>query len=274
MAECLASLDAQTYNDTRVIAIDDGSTDATWDVIQRTKMTKPIERIRTENRGAHAALNHGLSLAQTEYVAICNSDDTFAPSRLERMIEVLRSENGRFAFSHVRYIDPEGADVSATWDYARDLHHKQRAIESFAAVGYALMLTNVAISTGNFVFALSLIDDVGHFRPYRYVHDWDFALRALLVTEPLYVPEALYNYRLHAANSFRSLDAAAAVECPELMRRFMKSAMTSTRLDNERCPSPANWPGYFEYFVQHHGYEMYQHGWDTIDPPYFAWRQS
>jgi hypothetical protein len=136
-------------------------------------------------------------------------------------------------------------------------------------VGFALTLTNVAISTGNFFFRRSLYREVGEFRPYKLCHDWDFILRCLLCTEPVYVPEPLYGYRLHTANSFSSLmSTAAAVECPELMRRFMLAATTRfTR--NRLCPSPTNWPQLFEAFIQEHHYEPYLAGWEAIDEPFY-----
>jgi glycosyltransferase involved in cell wall biosynthesis len=210
----------------------------------------------------------GIHLASGDYIALCNSDDAFLPQRLSAMASRLVSSPNRFAFSAVRFVDAAGNDISAVSPFARDLVEKQSAIAGFPSVGFALTLTNVAISTGNFFFAKSLVADIGYFRKYRYCHDWDFALRALLFTEPLYVPEPLYLYRLHGANSFLGLDSAAATECPELMRRYMKAARQG-HYPNQLAPCPANWPVFFDVFIAEHGYEPYLTGWESIDGVFY-----
>jgi len=270
VARCLAAIDAQDVDDLEVIVIDDGSTDGSWDVIRqaRWRPTRTVHALRTANAGAHGALNRGLDLATGEWIAICNSDDEFVPGRLSTLLAAATREGARFAFSAVRYVDDDGTDVSASSAYAADLIRKQDAIRTFPSVGFALVLTNVTISTGNFFVVRSLVDEVGDFRPYRYVHDWDWALRALLVTEPLYVPDVLYRYRLHETNSFTSLGDAAAVECPELMRRFLRAAMTE-RWPNRLAPSPRNWPVYFDWFLEEHRYQPYCVGWDGLDGPVY-----
>jgi glycosyltransferase involved in cell wall biosynthesis len=268
VARCLAAIDAQAVDDLEVVVVDDGSTDGSWDVLRQARWqpSRRVQLVRTANAGAHAALNRGLDLATGDWIALCNSDDEFVPGRLPALLAAATREGARFAFSAVRYVDDDGRDVSASSPYAADLVAKQDAIRTFPSVGFALVLSNVTISTGNFFVARSLVDEVGGFRPYRYVHDWDWALRALLVTEPLYVPEVLYRYRLHGTNSFTSLGDAAAVECPELMRRFLRATMTE-RWPNRLAPSPRNWPVYFEWFLEEHGYQPYCVGWEGIDGP-------
>lgn len=268
VVQCLRSIDAQDHPDLEVIVIDDGSTDDTWEMISsyRWGRARTVRTIRTGNRGAHAALNEGLTLARGDWIALCNSDDCFAPTRLSRLIAAARGT--RFLFSNVRYIDEAGRDVTERWPYARELKQKQQEIRSFPSVGYSLVLTNTTISTGNFFFHRSLIEEVGYFRPYRYCHDWDFVLRALLFTEPVYLSEALYSYRLHPRNSFRSLQEAAARECPELMRRFLK-ATVGKRWPNRLAPSPHNWPGFFQVFIDEHRYQPYLTAWEYIDGPFY-----
>jgi glycosyltransferase involved in cell wall biosynthesis len=271
--ECLRSIDAQDWADLEVIVIDDGSKDDSWRRIAGFEFGpgRKAVRLSTPNRGAHAALNEGLTRSTGDWLTICNSDDVFFPRRLSSLMAAVNaSPAADFAFTGVRYLDPTGRDVTSTDAYAADLRSKQDAIQTFASVGFALTLTNVAISTGNFFFRRSLVAEVGHFRPYKLCHDWDFILRCLLCTEPLYVPQALYGYRLHAANSFSTLmSTAAAAECPELMRRFLRAACTrATR--NHLCPSPTNWPQFFEAFIAEHQYAQFMRGWESVDDPYYA----
>ena len=88
--------------------------------------------------------------------------------------------------------------------------------------GYALLKNQIAIMTGNFAFSRKLYEKLSGFRHYRYVHDWDFILRALFYTEPCYLREPLYSYRIHGDNTFKSLAGVEAYETGDVMRNFMR----------------------------------------------------
>ncbi|MDP6415706.1 MAG: glycosyltransferase, partial [Gammaproteobacteria bacterium] len=74
----------QTYSSYEVIVVDDGSTDDTRTVLQAYK-----ERIRymyQDNQGQSATSNHGLRLAQGEFVVFLDADDFFLPDKLEEQV--------------------------------------------------------------------------------------------------------------------------------------------------------------------------------------------
>jgi len=81
VAAAIESALAQTYADTEVITIDDGSTDETAAVLER--FGSRIRVIRQPNRGLAAARNAGIALAGGEYVALLDADDTWEPAFLE-----------------------------------------------------------------------------------------------------------------------------------------------------------------------------------------------
>jgi glycosyltransferase involved in cell wall biosynthesis len=267
--ECLASVDAQECGDIEVIVVDDGSTDASWERIQahNWRPGRLVRTVRTPNEGAHAALNRGLAMATGELIAICNSDDSYAPDRLGMMSEALRRGRARFGFSAVTFIDSDGKEATES-SYAATLMRKQRAISEFPSVGFALLDSNVTISSGNFVFERSLLNAVGAFRPYRHCHDWDFVLRALLLTEPLYLAKPLYRYRLHPGNSFPLLAAEGEIEGAEILTRFFHESLDG-KPPNRLAPSGARWPVYFNLFVSKCGYQRLLPSAESLDalPP-------
>src|SRR3954453_23474295 len=96
---------AQTEPNWRMVIVDDASSDSTPDVAA----SYGDERIRverlTENRGQTAALNHGMQLVETEWIARLDQDDVAMPMRVERQLEWIRARPTTAAVgSWVRYI--------------------------------------------------------------------------------------------------------------------------------------------------------------------------
>lgn len=261
MHECVASVVDQDYPNMELVIVDDLSKDDSAKVMNRLAAQDEVQRafrgrVRLEfnvkNLGAHETINKGIRLASGDYVAILNADDTFGRNRLNRMISAMKAVGSRFAFSKVEFIDQDGQRISRPSPLAHRLRHRQSAIDRFPTVGFACLASNVAISTGNFLFDRRLFDEVGPFRNLRYCHDWDFLLQSLLVTEPLYVPDSVYNYRIHGSNTFRSLENVAASESAAVYRNYFDRA-TVNRHANRKAPGPVAWPGVFESCMDAYG---------------------
>jgi acylphosphatase len=67
------------------------------------------------------------------------------------------------------------------------------------------------------VFTRRWHEQVGEFRPLRYTHDWDYALRMASAAHLVLLPEPLMRYRVHSSNTIR--EDQAAMTC----RRFLVS---------------------------------------------------
>ena len=81
---------AQTYRDFELIVIDDGSTDGTGEMVESLDGWDGRLRYRWQpNRGASAARNAALRLAQGEIVAFLDSDNVWRPNHLERLVGAL-----------------------------------------------------------------------------------------------------------------------------------------------------------------------------------------
>jgi glycosyltransferase involved in cell wall biosynthesis len=91
----LESMLRQDYRKLEVIAIDDGSTDRSLDVLRRYQRADGrISIVSRENRGLIATLNEGLALARGDLVARMDADDIAYPARLSRQVELFRSRPG------------------------------------------------------------------------------------------------------------------------------------------------------------------------------------
>ena len=85
IAETLQSLLAQTYGDFELIIVDDGSRDTTLEVVSHFSDPR-IKIIRQINRGLAGAHNTGIARSCGEYVAFCDADDLWEPSKLARHV--------------------------------------------------------------------------------------------------------------------------------------------------------------------------------------------
>jgi glycosyltransferase involved in cell wall biosynthesis len=95
LAAALASLLGQTHPDFEIIAIDDGSTDASLETLRAAQQHDHRIRIVTrENRGLVATLNEGLQLARGRFVARMDADDIAYPERLAAQLAAFAANPG------------------------------------------------------------------------------------------------------------------------------------------------------------------------------------
>lgn len=197
---------AQTCGDFELIVIDDASVDDTWEVLQSFS-DRRLRLLRHDaNQGAHATLNEALSLARGQYISILNSDDIYHPARLQTLMTAGEASANAdfFAFTGAAFIDrdgrfvPEHERARAHWRLCRDCRRVSARLW--------FLVGNVALSTSNFFFSRSLLDQIGGFSPLRYTHDWDWALRVAAVQTPVWIDRQLLRYRVHPASTLAEGD--------------------------------------------------------------------
>jgi glycosyltransferase involved in cell wall biosynthesis len=106
----IESILGQTLGDLELIAIDDGSTDGSWKILQHYAQRDPrVVTWTRENRGIYTTRNEALSRSRGDFIAVMDSDDIALPERLEKQVEYLRAHPDCVALgARVLMIDPEG----------------------------------------------------------------------------------------------------------------------------------------------------------------------
>jgi glycosyltransferase involved in cell wall biosynthesis len=87
LARCLDSLAVQTLDGIEVVAVNDGSTDGSREILEGYRETYPhiFTVIHTENRGVSAARNTALKAARGRYIGFTDSDDAVLPDMFEKL---------------------------------------------------------------------------------------------------------------------------------------------------------------------------------------------
>ena len=104
LRKCLTSLVEQTFQDREIIAVNDGSTDRSLDILREFEQKYEfVTVVDQENRGMSKARNRGLSLARGEYICFIDSDDYVAPNFLERLYGACVENDAQIACCYYYY---------------------------------------------------------------------------------------------------------------------------------------------------------------------------
>lgn len=247
IARALTSVLAQTRPADEILVIDDGSRDETAAIVEAMASRAAPGRIilrRQANQGAHAALNTGLDAATGDVLTILNSDDSFAPTRLSDLVGVIE-RGASVAFSRVVHVDEAGVALASDHPLVAAYDAALARARETTEIGFAILPYNLAVTSGNLVFTRALWRRVGPFAPLRLCHDWDWLLRALLVTEPRFIDQPLLHYRVHGGNATLGLGDVADAEATDCLVRYFRAA-DAVAPANPRAPSAHHWPAYFE----------------------------
>lgn len=88
IAETLSSVLGQDHDKVEILVVDDGSTDATCDIVREHA---GVQLIQQRNAGVCAARNHGIRLAQGDYICCLDHDDFWLPDKLSSQLQVFQS---------------------------------------------------------------------------------------------------------------------------------------------------------------------------------------
>src|SRR5438270_8363108 len=109
--DAIASALAQDYEgELEIIAVDDGSTDATGAILD--ELADRITVVHQTNTGFLGAVDAGLALATGDYIALLDGDDEWPAEKVRRQAEFLDANSDvGLVFGDMEVIDENGAPV-------------------------------------------------------------------------------------------------------------------------------------------------------------------
>jgi glycosyltransferase involved in cell wall biosynthesis len=175
----LASIAAQTVPTSRLIAVDDGSTDGGADVVRdwinRFRERVDCRLVVQANAGVSAARNRGLALAGTcDYVAFLDSDDVWPRDFLERTTEALAADRRAVAVTCDRRFE-FACGKPSQWHDSSQLPHKPSLwmLEHGANIASATLFRRQAVQRrGGFNPQLASGEDSALFLPLSLDGPW------------------------------------------------------------------------------------------------------
>jgi hypothetical protein len=216
---------AQTYRDFELLILDDGSSDGSWEILQR--IDDPRVRLHRNERNLKliATLNRGLELARGELIARMDADDLSHPERFARQV-ALFDANPRLALVSTDILQIDAAD--------RPLKPVRTSFQNTELIDWRLSFGNI-INHPTVMMRRSFVAAAGGY-PREYLHAEDFALWLKLVRlgEAAIISKPLLHYRIHATsvsvqNARAQLQATAQairdLSCIESIRQLPRPAI-------------------------------------------------
>jgi len=107
IAESISSVCNQSFVDWELIVIDDGSSDDTCEKVEAIAKTDGRIRLfkNEKNVGVARTRNRGFDICRGKYVALLDSDDVWAPEKLEKQLDLFEKTGAHIVYSSYGIVD-------------------------------------------------------------------------------------------------------------------------------------------------------------------------
>jgi len=221
LSQQLESIMCQTRPPARILILDDGSSDRTCSIAHSfAENDSRIHLIQNEtNLGFIHNFEKGMSLCETDLIALCDQDDVWFPNKLERLAAELEAHPGSgMAYCNAELITADGTPTGHIF------FNGQNRFSEDQSYARSVLLERRFSIPGNFILLESELKDI--VLPLQYTrthaHDALICLNAFFLFKPRYIPEPLTFYRLHSNQASGAFGGAYAFFLKGTQSEFKK----------------------------------------------------
>lgn len=239
LAATIESVRSQSWQRFELIAIDDGSTDASLKILlDFADRDDRVRVISQTNKGVAESRNAGAEMANGLLLAFLDADDIWHPDKLTRHLQFHRpGQNVDISYARIAFVDGNSALRLSPKTTSSIVDHPLTVVE--------LLAENPACTMSNLVIRKRVFDRVGGFRSsMSYAEDQEWLVRAAAMGYAIKgIDDVLVDYRLShdglsvnldkmydgwraIAQQYRhriDLSSAEAVYCRYLARRALRA---------------------------------------------------
>ena len=190
--EAVSSILNQTYTNFILLIVDNASTDKTRSIIKDFKDPR-IQLVELSNDiGQASALNKGLSMIKTEFIARMDADDVSYPDRLKKLYDFM-------VLNKSVSVCGSGYDVI---DFRGDLIYTRSAVKTNIKIRRSLIYKN-PFCHPSVIFRKKAVEKVGGYSNYMYAQDYDLWLRMSENKKCIFenIPHPLLGYRQNGSSA-------------------------------------------------------------------------
>ena len=205
ITECIESIQNQTMSEIEIICIDDGSTDATPEIIEEyAKYDRRITLLKQQNSYAGTARNRGIEAAKGEYVTFIDSDDKIDLDYAQKMYDEATRVNAEVIASPLKAWHGKKSYTKMSFWLVEKYLPANLPFSYKDIPGHILTFTPGGPG-GKFFNRDFVINNDIRFLQIKRSEDFYFVLHAVAIADRISViKEPLYYYRQNNASSLES----------------------------------------------------------------------
>ncbi len=233
IGQCVESVFAQTYPHWEMVIVDDGSSDATADVVERYSDPR-IRLIRQANQGIHAlaaTYNRALAESSGELVAILEGDDFWPSYKLEQQVPAFADPSVVVVSGLTSIVGPDGSYRMVTPNQPLDetaIHNRPVGSAAGFMMDPERLIYTFPVAT---MVRRSALDRIGGFQQpsHSRVVDYPTILRLTIEGEFRFLPHVLGMWRRHEGST-------TSKHLPEILDSAYRTTFEFVRSHRHRLP--------------------------------------
>lgn len=246
IGQCLDSLTTQTLRDIEIIVVNDGSTDASMNVIQQCAIKdRRITAVQGQHHGAAQARNFGMRYAHGKYISFFDADDYAAPDCYQIMYDSAEKNESDICVVGSQSLDNETGEIQTLhYTMKKEYLPSSNPFSSKEIPASIFLAFNGWAWDKLFLFSFLQKENI-EFQDLRSTNDMLFVDKSLLCADSIYVLDTvLITHRINKRNSI-SATRDLSWDCFYKALLALKNVLDERKCIDEIYLSYAMWAAEF-----------------------------